>query len=67
MGKKIIEYRTVETNLQDLEDVLNDYSRDRFKPIHFLPAPETGTVMVVFCRKLKHKEQNDDPIFSDEG
>lgn len=55
MGKTV-EYRTLETSLNDLEAVLNEYAHERFKPIQFLPTEETGSVMVVFSRKLKHKK-----------
>ncbi|MBI3929609.1 MAG: NUDIX domain-containing protein [Armatimonadetes bacterium] len=52
MGKSI-EYRTVEARLDDLESTLNEYAEERFKPIHFIPTLETGSVLVVFSRKKK--------------
>ncbi|MCA9793303.1 MAG: hypothetical protein KC910_15945 [Candidatus Eremiobacteraeota bacterium] len=62
---KLLEYKTVMTNFDELEAVLNQHAGSGYKAIHFLNGPSPETVCVVFSRKLKKRHHHHE-VFEEE-
>ncbi|MGE0495607.1 MAG: hypothetical protein AB7S38_40760 [Vulcanimicrobiota bacterium] len=61
---KVLEYKTVMTNFDELEAVLNQLAGSGYKAIHFLNGNDPGTVCVVLSRKLKKRHHHE--VFEEE-
>lgn len=61
-----LEYKTDQTKLDNLEDLLNDYAQEGFKALHFHhPGPDS--VFVVLGRKHKHDKHHHHDEYDEEG